>query len=148
VLTLPAAANPSLPGTLLPPGCHLRRTRQARLLLCAEDLFPPGHACASPAPQGACITNRPDGTPAGGVPEATEGWLVAHSDGFWQLFVVANEQHELLAVPDNDVAVARILEKPPQRTKPFVMRMVGEEASSASETKPKEDEKPGEQKAK
>jgi hypothetical protein len=106
----------------------------------------PAIAAPPPLPK-VPVTARPDGTPAEGVPEPTEGWLVAHSDWFWQHFVVTNEQHELLAVPDTDVAVVRILEKPPQRTKPFVMRMVGEEASSASETKPKEDEKPGEKKA-
>jgi hypothetical protein len=106
----------------------------------------PAIAAPPPLPK-VPVAARPDGTPAEGVPEPTEGWLVAHSDWFWQHFVVTNEQHELLAVPDNDVAVVRILEKPPQRTKSFVMRMVGEEASSASETKPKEDEKPGEKKA-
>jgi hypothetical protein len=111
----------------------------------------PAIAASPPLPK-VRVTKHPDDTLAEGAPDPMEGWLVAHNDGFWHLFVFANEQHELLAVPDNDVAAVRILEKLPERKKPFVLRMrdalFGIEASSANETEPKEDEKPGEERAK
>jgi hypothetical protein len=43
-----------------------------------------------------------------GIPDPLEGWLVAHSDGYWHLFVVANKQRELLSIPDDKVLVARM----------------------------------------
>jgi len=66
-----------------------------------------------------------------GDPHPLEGWLVAHSDGFWHLFVVAGEQKEqkeqlhayeqcqLLSIPD-----ATVLE----------MRMLAEEDTATSTT--------------
>lgn len=55
------------------------------------------------------IIKRPGYTIAEGEPSPLEGWLVAHSDGFWHLFVRIEKQHEMLSVPDDTVLAVQML---------------------------------------
>jgi hypothetical protein len=63
------------------------------------------------------VTKQPEGK-IEGAPHPLEGWLVAHSDGFWHLLVVAKkqkeqlhpyEQREFLSIPDANVLEVRML---------------------------------------
>jgi hypothetical protein len=62
------------------------------------------------------VLAKQDGPTIEEVPDSLEGRLVAHSDGFWHLFV--EEQHELLSIPDDKVLGARFpaKEAQPSRT--------------------------------
>jgi hypothetical protein len=77
------------------------------------------------------ITTPPD-IATKDIPNPLEGWLVAHSDGFWHLFVIAKEGRELLSIPDDKV---------------LVVRMLAEEAATSEDAKLEEDTKPGAEKA-
>jgi hypothetical protein len=54
------------------------------------------------------ITMQPEPS-VEGVPDHLEGWLVAHSDAYWHLFVIGEAQRELLSIPDDKVLVVRML---------------------------------------
>jgi hypothetical protein len=53
------------------------------------------------------ITRRTE-VPKEEVPDPLEGWQIVHSDDFWHLFVVTEEQCELLSIPDDEVFAVRI----------------------------------------
>jgi hypothetical protein len=63
------------------------------------------------------------------------GWLVAHSDGYWHLFL--DESRELQSIPDEKVRLARTGEE--GQTPPWK-----KEAASSEEATPEKEEKPGE----
>jgi hypothetical protein len=68
-------------------------------------------------------------------PNPLEGWLVAHSDGFWHLF--PDESKELQSIPDEQVHVARTggeVHTPPAKKGAACT----EEATSEEEAKPGE----------
>jgi hypothetical protein len=65
-----------------------------------------------------------------GIRNPVEGWLIAHSDGFWHLFVVVEKQPEFLSVPDDQVLAVRI---PRESTQLPVEDALTNESKSESE---------------
>jgi hypothetical protein len=83
-----------------------------------------------PLPWAKIAKRPPEGSGQRTLPPL-EGHLVAHSDGFWHLFVGTEEQHELLSVPDSEALSVYTL---------------GElQTTTMAETAPEEHEKPDEE---
>jgi hypothetical protein len=65
------------------------------------------------------ITKQPEEVPIEGAPDPLEGWLVAHSDGFWHLFprFPTDEEHldlihrDLISIHDDKALVVRTFGK-------------------------------------
>jgi hypothetical protein len=62
-----------------------------------------------PLPRAKIIQNTPEGRGGSIESSSIEGQLVAHSDGFWHIFVGAEGQHELQSIPDSKVLAVCML---------------------------------------